>query len=315
MCITSAESGSGKTAVTVGLGKRLISDGKKVGFLKPYLSFDDTPVPQDFCRDAGFIRKALNLAETVEHLCPLVKRNNLAGLPQSLAQVSSGKDVVLVEGSGISAARSIAEALNCKVMVVEGYPGELSYPELEGRVLGLVRNKVPQRQVSQLAKKDNLLGILPEDRLLFTLTVGDLASCLAGELANADGQAEELIANFMVGAMMVDPGPYYYGRKTGKAVLVRGDRPDMQLAALETQLRCLVLCGGVAPIPVVSLRAQEKKVPLILTRSDIPTAIARIEDALAKTRFHQEKKVPILAELMQQRFNFPAFYGGLGLAG
>jgi len=43
--------------------------------------------------------------------------------------------------------------------------------------------------------------------------------------------------------------------------------------------------------------------------------VMSIEDALGKTRFDQEKKLPKLTEIMEQHFSFRAVYQGLGLNG
>jgi len=156
--------------------------------------------------------------------------------------------------------------------------------------------------------------VLPEDRALFTLTIGELAERIQGEILNSAEKSAELAENFMLGAMCVDPCPEYFGRKANKVVVVSGERPDMQLAALETSTRCLVLSGNTAPIPAVLSRAEDKKIPIILAKGDTAALVMSIEDALGKTRFHQEKKLPKLTEIMEQHFNFQAVYKGLGLA-
>ena len=127
-------------------------------------------------------------------------------------------------------------------------------------------------------------------------------------------QSEELVENLMLGAMTVDTGPLYYDLKANKAVLLRSERSDMQLAALQTSTRCLVLSGNTSPIPDVLHRAEDKKIPIILARGDTTALVVSIEDALGKIRFHQEKKLPKLTEIMEQHFNFQAVYIGLGLA-
>jgi len=113
--------------------------------------------------------------------------------------------------------------------------------------------------------------------------------------------------------MTVDSGPEYFGRQADKAVIVRGERPDMQLAALETPTTCLVISGEEAPIPSVLYNAESMKAPIILTKGDVAATVADIEDALGKVRFNQEGKLPRLGEIMEQYFNFQAVYQGLGL--
>jgi len=232
--------------------------------------------------------------------------------------------VVIVEGVY---EQSMVEALDARVVIVEGYSNKLlkaevaRYKDFGEYLLGVVLNKVPRSQAEhvyaemslQLGEGGiNILGVLPEDRALFTLTIGELAERIQGEILSCTEKSVELAENFMLGAMGVDPGPEYFGRKANKVVVVRGERPDMQLAALETSTRCLVLSGGTAPIPAVLSRAEDKEVPIILAGSDTTTIATGIEDALGKVRFHQEKKLPKLTEVMEQYFNVQAVYEALG---
>jgi len=86
----------------------------------------------------------------------------------------------------------------------------------------------------------------------------------------------------------------------------------MQLAALQTSPRCLVISGNTAPMPVVLYGAEEKNVPIILTKDSVTSVVANIENALGKSRFNQENKLPKLTEIMGQHFDFQAVYKGLG---
>jgi len=321
--VTSLETGAGKTAVCAGLGKHLLADGKKIGFFKPIITKDIEGVDSD----AVFMKDVFALEEPVDFLCPVIsdESNLISRIKEAYARVSSGKDVVIVEGMGEP---SIVEALDARVIIVEGYSGELSkakinsYKDLGKYLLGVVLNKVPRSQAERVYGEMstqfgeagiNILGVLPEDRALFTLTIGELAEHIEGEILNSTEKSAELAENFMLGAMVVDPGPEYFGRKANKVVIVRGERPDMQLAALETSTRCLVLSGNTSPIPDVLKRAEDKKIPIILAKGDTTALVTSIEDALGKTRFHQEEKLPKLTEIMEQHFNFPAVYRELGL--
>ena len=117
----------------------------------------------------------------------------------------------------------------------------------------------------------------------------------------------------MLGAMYVDSGLDYFGRQANKAVVLKSDRPDMQLAALETSTRCLVLAGKTAPIPAVLARAEDQNIPVITVKDSVTTVVAGIEAALAQTRFSAEK-LPRLTEVMGRHFDSPSVFQGLGLA-
>lgn len=329
--VTSSEEAAGKTTVCAGVGKYLLGDGKKVGFLKPIIA-DKRPIEGND-GDAVFMKQILVLPEPVDSLCPLASK-----VKQAYAKASQDKDVVIVEGvcgqspdDNLSkASYEIVEALKARVIIVEGYSNQsprakftTSYKGFGENLLGIVLNKVPRSQLKRVSDEIspqfdeagiNILGVLPEDRTLFTLTIGELADHIQGEILNNAEKSAELVENFMVGAICVDSGLEYFGRKTNKAAVVRDDRPDMQMAALETSTRCLVISGNTVPIYSVRYRAEDKGVPIILTKSDTSAIVKNIEDALDKTRFNQEKKLLKLTEIMEQHLNFQAIYRGLGLA-
>ena len=329
--VTSLHAGAGKTVVCAGLSRHLLSDGKRVGFFKPIVS--DIKIQEAIDSDAEFIKRVLALAEPIDSLCPVIGRQGelTSRIKQAYAKVSTGKDVVVVEGiwrqrpggKPLEASYEVVQALDARVVIVEPYSEELSggrfidkYKDFGEYLLGVVVNKVPRSRVKHLYNQlsgVNILGILPEDRVLLSLTIGELAEHVQGEILNCADKSAELVENLMLGAMTVDPGPVYFGRKANKAVVVRGERPDMQLAALETSTKCLVLSGGVSPIHTVLRRAEDKGVPIILAKGDTISVVNSIERILGKARFNQVEKLPRLSEIMEQQFNFQAVYKGLGL--
>lgn len=115
------------------------------------------------------------------------------------------------------------------------------------------------------------------------VTVAQIAECVQGEILNSADQSDQLVDNLMVGAMGVEPTPVYFGVKPDKAVITRGDRADIQLGALETSIRCMVLTGGVKPIATVLQRAEEKKVPLILVATDTAATLAQLQTCFGQT--------------------------------
>jgi len=287
--VTSLAERAGRTTICSGIARHLLSSGKKVGFFKPIIAEKKGGNESD----ALFMKQVFSLDEPLDDICPAYDK------------ISSGKDVVIVEGV---CERGIIVALDAKVVIVEDYSKESktklgnACKDLEGYLLGVVLNKVPSSRLDSVSTDPQfseagitILGVLPEDRLLFTLSVGELAEEKSGEL----------VENFMLGAMTVDPGPEYFGRKANKAVVIKGERPDMQMAALETSTRCLILSGGAAPIPAVQYKAKDKNIPLIAVKSDT---------ALDKTRFNQVKKLTKLTGIMEKHFGFQDVYQGLGLA-
>ncbi|MEW6233278.1 MAG: dethiobiotin synthase, partial [Chloroflexota bacterium] len=110
--ITSTETFSGKTAVCIGLGRRLQHEGYKVGYFKP-MSFTARLEEQGALdEDSHVIQKALGIRDPLDAVCPVLitprvlehiirgQAPDLVGrIKEAYARVSRGKDVVLIEGA------------------------------------------------------------------------------------------------------------------------------------------------------------------------------------------------------------------------
>jgi uncharacterized protein len=152
---------------------------------------------------------------------------------------------------------------------------------------------------------------LPQERLLLSITVSEIAEALAGEILNSPEHGEELVENIMVGAMSMESALSFFRRKPNKAVITGGDRADIALAALETSTRCLVLTGNLRPSPLIQGRAEELGVPLILAKQDTLSAVEIIQQYFGKLRLHQPRKVERVEQLLDERFDFTRLYRDL----
>ncbi|MCJ7516168.1 MAG: DRTGG domain-containing protein [Dehalococcoidia bacterium] len=344
--VTSTES-AGKTALCAGIGRKLLDRGAKVGFMEPIHVIETGNT--DGCEDAAFIKDNLKLIESEELICPIrlsqheLWRNlteDMADFSQNVKQayrkISRGKDVVVVEGLSnlvvdkvsTLACYTVADALEAKVIVVLNYSPNFDVSKIVQvgtkfkHLMGVFINLVPQSKIEtgghQLAASFNkagikVLGIFPEVRSLLGVSVGELAQFLGGEILTCPEQSDGIVENVMVGAMTVDSGEMYFNRKEKKAVVVRGERSDMQLAALETPTKCLIVTDDVKPLSSVIARAQEKRVPIIMVKQDTSAAVACIEDAFIKASFRNRQKLETFSKVLDTCFDFKALYSELGL--
>ena len=305
--IVSIEEAAGKTAICAGLAINFLNDGKKVGYLKPQVS-----EKSGSDSDIAFMKQTLGLTDAV-----------------NAPDLIRGRDIVLVEGNlgrniGDAVSRATynaAKEMKAKVIAVEAFSGETSpffdvYRGFGGNLLGVVINKVPESQLKRVrdeaktrfeAAGIKVLGVIPENRVLLAITVGEMAESLQGKILNNAEKSVDLVENFMLGAMVVDSGLDYFGRKSRKAAIIRHDRPDMQLAALETSTVCLVLSGSDKP-PVYNVlyKAESRGIPIIATGTAVNDIVTIIESALLKTRMNQEKKLVKLAEIVKQNLDIKA---------
>jgi uncharacterized protein len=331
--ITSPTVNAGKTMFSAGLGAYWLNNGRKVGYLNILPA--GAGEPAGIYRDAAFIKKILTLQEPVETLSSAIGPHG-EGIRQAVEAVSGQKDIVIVEGSGLNAAAEIVEALAAKALIVHDYASPLSsgiaeYQKLGSRLMGVVINKVPSRnierareQVSKEAASSGIpvLGIIPEERILMALSVGDLAEALQGKILNSPEKSGDLIENIMMGSSTFDRGAAYYNRKNNKAVILWGDRPgfrkaaisNLQSAALQTSTRCLVISANSVPIAAVSQKALEKQVPVISAPGTLPSLITALEKAMEHLKFGQEKKLPQLEEVLGRSLNLKLISADLGLA-
>jgi BioD-like phosphotransacetylase family protein len=306
--IVSVEAGAGKTAISAGIAVNLVNAGKKVGYLKP----------QDAEKgitggDIAFMRKTLGQTDIV-----------------NAPDIFAGRDTVLVEATlGAKAtdaaskdAYGAAKDMKAKVIAVETYTGKPAeyaalYKGFGDSFLGVIINKVPQSLVKKAKEEASaaaasspvkVLGVIPESRILLAVTVAELAEGIKGKIVNKTDNAGELVENYLLGVLTPDSGTDYFMRKNKKAAVIRQERPDMQLAALETPTAALVLAGSSQP-PINSVlhKASQNGVPVITTDADINEVVANIEISIAKTRINQDKKLAKLGEIVKQNLDMKVF--------
>jgi BioD-like phosphotransacetylase family protein len=312
--ITSLSEHSGKTMLSAGLGKNWLDSGKKVGYLKLVTS-DQTELDKEVL----FIQKLFGLTEPVDTLT--VMADESGSTVQTALTRMQDKDIVIIEGLPLKVSGTIIRNLNARVLVVHDYALSLSealpeYKKISNFLVGVVLNKVPRNKVERLSSAFktelssidiNFLGSIPEDRVLMSLSVGDLAEVLKGKILNSAEKSSDLIENIMMGSSTFDRGAAYYNRKNNKAVILWGERPgfrkaamsNLQLAALQTSSRCLVVSAGAAPVPAVLQKANEQKVPVISAPGSIPDIVSALENPIGGLRFNQEQKIPRLLEIMR----------------
>ncbi len=291
--VASVEAGAGKTSVCAGLARNLVDAGKKVGYLKP--NADEAGDG-----DLTFMKGLLQLGDGPE--------------------AANGRDIVLVEarlGGTVEESQTVygaAREMQAKVIAVEAYAEEAPdyaavYKGFGDGLVGLLVNKVPKSRLDEVrgtaATRCNdagvrLLGVIPESRTLLAVSVQELAERVSGTIISEADKADDLVESFMLGAMVVGSGVDYFKIMERKAAIVRQDRPDMQLAALDTPSACLVLGGSTEP-PLYNVleRSRLRGVPVISTATPVSDIAEALDEMLLASRMSQEKKLPRLAELVK----------------
>ena len=161
----------------------------------------------------------------------------------------------------------------------------------------IVINKVPKYRVKTLEQiifklKDKIqnIVIIPDYDCFSSLTIGEIAKGLNAEWILGEGNDDVLIRNFLIGGNPMDKAVDYFARIKDKAVITRADRPDIQMACLATQTKCLILTGGNDPIEYVQHEAQKNGVVVLKVNCDTIETVSRLEEIIDSSNIlHKEK--------------------------
>lgn len=341
---------SGKNLTVMGIGQRFLKDGLKVGYFKP---FGRLPIKvEDMLtdKDAWFIHRALMLKDPVETLCPVVMTHDMmvegcrGECPEldmkilgAFESVSKEKDVVLIGGAGkLESGKTfdisgydLIEKLSAHVLLVDRYEREFyldsvldAHQRLGERLIGVIVNSV---QASYVEKIEDLIipflerkgipvfGSLPYDAVLGSVMIADIVETLAGDVLCCRNKLDGLIEHFLIGGMQVDRALEYIRKARNNAVIVGGDRADVQLAAIEASTECLILTGNLYPNEIVVSRAEVRGVPIVVVRDDTYSVAKKVEKLSRKLRLREKEKVYCGIRLIEEKVNFERLYEALGI--
>ncbi len=233
-------------------------------------------------------------------------------------------DVVILEGCanlhegslfGIATTQMAAE-LDANVLLVNRYHPISSIDtlltaqqQLGKRLLGVIVNDVPIERVESVQKTlvpyleragVPILGIIPRDGLLRSVTVKQLIAQLKAEVLCRPDRLDLMVESLSIGAMNVNSALEYFRRGHNMAVVTGGDRADIQLAALETSTQCLILTGHLPPQSFIVSRAEDLEIPILSVDLDTLTTVEIIDRAFGRVRLQEPLKIECARELFGQ---------------
>jgi BioD-like phosphotransacetylase family protein len=335
--IVSVDPFAGKSLAALAIGLELMEGGLRVGYFKPLGTLPQVVSDVTTDEDASFISNRLNPDAPLDAICPVLLSPELTeralhgevtGLQdrvkEAYERASAGRDAMVVGGVGdlsrgsllTLSAPAIAELLEARVVVMAKFASDATVEEvllarrlLGERVAGVIFNRVgpDEREALEgplgqyLASRGvPVLGMLPADELLGAMTVRELAQHLPAKLLCCEKALDQLIVHFVIGAMGVGSAAKYFRQTADKAVITGGDRADIQLAALQTATKAIVLTGNIYPSAVIVKRAQQLGVPLLLAADDTLTTVERVERVAGRLRIRESAKVDRARGLFRQ---------------
>jgi len=341
---------AGKSLAALAIGLHLRDAGLRVGYFKPIGTLPHTARGVTTDEDAFFISERLNPGAPLDALCPVLLTPDLLSrsldgdlaefrsrVRDAYARVAEGRDVVIIGGVGTLArgsllglsAPAVAELLDTKVLVLAKLISPASVEEvllarrlLGERFVGVVFNFVgPAEEEALRGEMERyleshgtpVLGVIPRDELLSGTTVRELVEHLPAKLLCCEKALDEMIIHFVIGAMGVSSAARYFRQLGEKAVITGGDRADIQLAALQTPTKAIILTGNIYPSAVITRRAQQLGVPLLLAPHDTLATVERVEQITGRLRVRESAKVDRGKALFEKHVDLARIRAVVGL--
>ena len=222
------------------------------------------------------------------------------------------KGLSIVEGSDdVKNNLSFAEKLDAVIILISKYGDDITKfsDQYGSRLLGVVVNNVSKHRIWSVendlrktleSKNITLLGWVPDDRTFLAPSIADVVQHLDGEYLTNENTNDKLLDHFLIGGLVLDWGPSYFSIQDRTGVVVRGDRPDIQLAALQTETtRAMILTKGVRPVEYVYYEAEQVGIPLIVVSGSTHDVTEKLENLQEKIEFNHPEKLGHMINLLE----------------
>ena len=339
--INSAGVKSGKSLLAWALGLLFERDGLKVGYFKPVGVQPEVVDGVLTDHDAHLMKNVLKLKDPYQLICPVVLNhdmvfavfrrkadNALRAIEEAYRKLSLNKDIVIIKGGnsffdgsivGANGA-NLTKALDTKVLLVDRFISDVTFVdnvrfirELVGdRLQGVIITQVMPEKIDYaknvivpFIEGDGIpvFGVIPEDKFLGAISIRKACEVVAGEVICCKDRLEELATNYVIGAIDLELAINYFRRINNKIVITGADRSDLQIAAMETSTKGIILTGGRYPNSVVIGKAEEKGIPIIVVNLDTYSTIERLDKAVITLDFEDEKKIVRYLDLFKKNVN------------
>ena len=294
--------------------------------------------------DAQLMQKVLDLNLPMEVVCPVilgarfleessrvdprVYENRIA---EAYERASNGMDLMLIEGPysfGVGASigldpMELAKKLGSTLVLVSCMERDTAVGQIiwvknaieasGGSLFGVILNCIPKTDLERvkafgvdILKKNGIqiLGIIPESIPLRAPTVREICDSTKCTILAGEKNLGNLVEDFLVGAMTPESALSYFRRSLRKAVITGGDRTDIQLAALQTDVSALVLTGNYYPDIRVLSKADELGVPVLLVPGDTYSTIREISTLTGRIKPTDTRKIQLAQEIVEEHVDW-----------
>ena len=346
--IAATRQNDGKTLVSLGLIQAFKQYSENIGFMKPvgqrYVEIEGYEVDED----AVLIKSCCNCDGELQHISPIAvergfteeyidhgKKQVLVNIiKESYKEVSKGKDLVVIEGTGHAGVGSVfdlgngsvAKLLGAKVLIIT--VGGIGRPideivlnkalfEKEGvELVGVVINKVIPDKMDKikdyikrgLAKKGiELFGAIPYTKRLTWPNIKQVMESIPSKLINGRESLDNQIEKIVVGAMTPHNALGFFGERV--LLITPADREDIVLAAMSSSvigterkhgISGIILTGKMQIHQSVMNLIQKTTIPVLAVDIDTYGVASLIHDLVVKIAETDMEKIKTAKSLVEE---------------
>ena len=349
LLIGSTEAYSGKSAAVLGIAQQLKQQGLQIAYAKPLGTCFSDSEADSVDEDVRFMAQILDLPTSAlrpslfflnaKTIYQRLQGHDQVDYAQRLIEYcqAQGEDLMLLEGPGSLeeghlfglSLPQVAEIVKAPILLIARLRSPLvidsllaAKERLGDRLIGVLINDIPPTEYDAAteviqpfleSRQIPVLGLLPSNQLLRSVSVGELVHQLKAEVLCCRDRLDLMVEELTIGAMNVNSALKYFRKANNMAVITGGDRTDIQLAALETSTQCLILTGHFPPSPIILSRAEDLEIPILSVDLDTLTTVEIVDRAFGQVRLHEDIKVQCVHRMMAEHFDIQRLIDQLDL--
>ena len=218
-----------------------------------------------------------------------------------LLEISETSIVLIIKLETTDSLTTIEEKLN------------IASTKMGNNISGVIFNSVPkyaertlESNITKLTEYSTIpvLGFIPQNRTMKGITSSNILDITEGVLTAEHPikyYESKIIERIMIGGMVLGSGKDYFDRFNNKAVLVRGNRPDIQMAAINNNTSCLIFTGEHTITDYIKYHASEEEIPIISVNASTQETLNLISSQFVELDVFHKTKISHLSTLIDQQ--------------
>jgi hypothetical protein len=352
----------GKSTISLAMIHYLISQNYSVGFMKPvgqrWLESPWGEVEEDVILmkqffnfpDAPLLMNPIVIKKgfTEQYLSSLIKPNLGNIITDAYHKIATGKDVVIIEGTGHAGVGAVlnksnadvAKLLNASViLLVGGGIGnaidqlELNYSFFQCKevpITGVIVNKVAIDKFDKVkkaittyckTKKIHFLGMIPYSPTLSNPTLGQIIAELKPEIFFETNERKVLIDDFLVVASQIEEFIDYFNEKKGNQLLIMpSTRIDIAFSVSslksvldmsEKRIFAILFTGINKPSERVVQSLKGEGINVLWKKGDTYSVVSKLSKISIKTRTEDSFKTEEIIKIVSEQINYKQIFSYL----